>query len=305
MTRLLIAMISAAALTAGVAHGDSRLRIVTTTSDMADFARNIGMDRVVVTSLSRGDQDPHAVEPRPSMVVQLKKTNLLIRVGMDLDQWVESLIDAARNPSVMEGAKGYLDASLPIVKLEIPEGRIDSRMGDIHIYGNPHYWISPENAKPILSSILAKMCEISPSNADYFRKNHEEYAKRLDAAIHRWKERLKPYRGAKIVAYHNSWPYFAQCFGLVIVGFVEPKPGIPPTPSHIASLVGKMKAENVRVIVMEPYFNLRTAQSIASKAAARVAVLAPSVGGLEGTDTYIDLLDNDIARLTDALQAPR
>ena len=281
---------------------NEKLNIVTTIPDFADFARNIGGDRVSVTSLMRGDQDPHAVEPRPSMVMQVKKADVLIRVGMDLDLWVESLIDASRNPKVMKEARGYLDASQKITKLEVPEGKIDGSMGDIHIYGNPHYWTDPENIASILDQILSRLCELRSADAEYFKQNHKNYSERLGIAMQKWKELLQPYAGTAIVTYHNSWPYFVRCFGLSIAGFVEPKPGIPPTPAHIAALVDKMKVSKTKVIIMEPYFNLKTAQSIAAKAGAKVVILSPSVGGVKGTDSYIDLFEYNVNHLADALR---
>jgi zinc/manganese transport system substrate-binding protein len=285
------------------------LNIVTATSDLADFARNIGGDRVAVVSLSRGDQDPHGVEPRPSMVMQVKKADLLIRIGMDLDLWVESLIDASRNEKIRKGARGYidkgtlgyLDVSESIEKLEVPEGKVDGSMGDIHIYGNPHYWTSPENADLICDLIRARMSELRPGDADYFKKNHEQYKEKLHGAFENWKQMLQPFAQASIVTYHNSWPYFARSFNVTIAGFVEPKPGIPPTPSHIAELVQTMKSAGVRVIIMEPWFNLKTAESIAKSAGAKVAVLSPSVGGLKGTDSYIALMSYNVKILAETL----
>ncbi|MBN1130068.1 MAG: zinc ABC transporter substrate-binding protein, partial [Chitinispirillaceae bacterium] len=156
-----------------------KLSIVTTTTDLADFARQIGGDRVSVVSLSRGDQDPHAVEPRPSMVMKVKQADLLIRVGMDLDLWVEGLIDASRNRKVMQGAAGYLDASEAIEKLEVPEGTVDGSMGDIHVYGNPHYWTCPQNALLLVDRIAEKMCQVRDSDASYFTGNSAKYREDL------------------------------------------------------------------------------------------------------------------------------
>ena len=279
-----------------------KLNIVTTIPDFADFSRNIGGDRVSVISLMRGDQDPHAVEPRPSMVMQVKKADLLIRVGMDLDVWVESLINASRNSKVMKEASGYLDASQTITKLEIPEGKIDGSMGDIHCYGNPHYWTDPENAAPILNRILSRLVELRPADAEIFRRNYQGYSEKLAATIQKWKAVLLPFKDAAIVTYHNSWPYFVRCFGLDIAGYVEPKPGIPPTPRHISMLIDKMRASNAKILVMEPYFNLKTATAIAEKAGAKVVVLSPSVGGVRGANTYIDLLEYNVNHLADALK---
>jgi zinc/manganese transport system substrate-binding protein len=275
-----------------------RLNIVTTTPDMADFARTIGGDRVTVVSLSRGVPDPHAVEPRPSMVMKVKKADLLIRVGMDLDLWVVGLMDASRNKDIMKGARGYCDVSEAVEKLEVPEGYIDGSMGDIHIYGNPHYSNSPANAMAVCGLILKKLCEMRTGDADCFTRNHRQFIDKLDAAVEKWKEELKPFAGAKIVTYHKSWPYFAEFFGLTITGFIEPKPGIPPTPSHVKALVEKMISGNVRTIIMEPWFNVKTAEAIAQKAGATVLVLPPTVDGVKGIDTYIDLLDYNIRLLT-------
>jgi ABC-type Zn uptake system ZnuABC Zn-binding protein ZnuA len=296
------------ALSAGTCLA-GKMNIVTVIPDLADFANQIGGDRVSVVSLSRGDQDPHAVEPRPSLVMKVKKADLLIRVGMDLDLWAESLIDASRNRKVMKsargyldkGTRGYLDVSEVIEKLEVPQGRVDGSMGDIHIYGNPHYWTSPENALLICGLICERMCELRPDDAEYFRQNHDAYKKKLEEAFAGWKQTLQPFAQAPVVTYHNSWPYFASCFGLMLVGYVEPKPGIPPTPTHITDLVQTMKSAGVRVIIMEPWFNLKTAESIAGKAGAKVAVLSPSAGGIKGTDSYIDLMTYNVKVLAETL----
>jgi zinc/manganese transport system substrate-binding protein len=298
------------ALFAATVCAEGKLAIVTTTTDLADFARVIGKERVSVVSLSRGDQDPHAVEPRPSMVMKVKKADLLIRVGMDLDLWVDGLIDASRNGKIRrgvrgyldKGARGYLDVSESIEKLEVPEGKVDGSMGDIHIYGNPHYWTGPENADRMCGLICGRMCDIRPNDADYFNQNRAQYAKKLDSAFMNWKEALRPFARAPIVTYHNSWPYFAKSFGLTIVGYVEPKPGIPPTPSHITDLVQTMKSTRARVIIMEPWFNSKTAGAIAQKAGATVVVLSPSVGGVKGTDSYIDLMAYNVKLLSEKLR---
>ena len=242
--------------------------------------------------------------------MKVKNADLLIRIGMDLDLWLDGLIDASRNDRIRKGARGYLDKGTPgyldvsesIEKLEVPEGKVDGSMGDIHIYGNPHYWTSPENAELICDLIYTRMSELRPGDTGSFRQNHEQYKKKLHEAIENWKLALRPFARANIVTYHNSWPYFARDFNLTIVGYVEPKPGIPPTPSHITELVQTMKSDGVRVIIMEPWFNLRTAQSIAQKAGAKVVVLSPSVGGIKGTDSYIDLMSYNVKLLAESIK---
>ena len=267
------------------------LRIVTTTTDLADMVRAVGGDRVLVQSLSLGTQDPHLVEPRPSMVMQVKRADVLIRIGMDQDVWAQSLIDAARNSRVVYGGEGYVDASRRISKLQVPVGRVDMRMGHIHIYGNPHYWLDPNNAGVISEDILEKLCELQPSDEDYFRQNHTLFVARIDSAIHEWERVIFPFAGTKIVTYHNSWIYFATRFQLQIAGYIEPKPGIPPTPSHVTELAEMMNNENVRVILIEPYYNLRIAETIAERTGARVVIMPSSVGGVKEVSSYLELFD--------------
>lgn len=299
-TRLLVTFIIAASLPLGVFPAEV-LRVVTTTTDLADLVRAVGGDRVEVKSLSLGIQDPHLVEPRPSMVMQVKRADVLVRIGMDQDMWAQSLIDAARNSKVRYGGEGYLDASRRIEKLQVPTGRVDMRMGDIHIYGNPHYWLDPTNAHLILEDIANQLGSLLPSEAEYFGQNCREYTERIDSAIVEWQRVMQPFAGTKIVTYHNSWIYFATRFNLQIAGYIEPKPGIPPTPSHVASLVETIKAEQVRVILIEPYYNLRVAETVAERSGARVLILPSSVGGADGTDTYLDLFDYLIHKLSEAL----
>jgi|SRR3989339_652616 len=289
-------------LFASSTYAKNKLSAVTATADLADFVRNIGGDKVEVVSLSVGNQDLHAVEPRPSMVMKVKKAGLLVRVGMDIDLWMQGVIEASRNKNVMRDAKGYLDASLNIHKLEVPEGKIDASMGDIHIYGNPHYLYGPENAAPILKAIKSKLSELSPENKEYFQENCNEYSGRLGNKINEWKAKMEPFKGMKIVTYHNSWPYFAKMFDLKVAGCIEPKPGIPPSPAHINDLVEKMRSENVKTIIIEPYYNVSVAESIAKKAGAKVVVLPPSVGGVKGVDTYIDLFDYNVNKLVESLR---
>ncbi|MFC1620045.1 metal ABC transporter substrate-binding protein [Candidatus Neomarinimicrobiota bacterium] len=287
-------------LPAGIFSADV-LRVVTTTTDLADMAKAVGGDMVAVKSLSLGNQDPHLVEPRPSMVIQVKRADMLIRIGMDQDLWAQSLIDAARNSKVMYGGEGYLDASRRIAKLQVPTGRIDMRMGDIHIYGNPHYWLDPTNARLILEDITEKLCQLRPSGEKYFRQNYQQYATEIDSAINVWQQIMHPFAGNNIVTYHNSWIYFTNRFNLEISGYIEPKPGIPPTPSHVVSLAEKMINKQVKVIMIEPYYNLRVAETIADRTGARILILPSSIGGVEGIGSYLELFDYLIGQLVEAL----
>lgn len=277
------------------------IRVVTTTADLADLVSAVGGELVTVQSLSQGSQDPHQVEPRPSMVMQVRRADMLVRIGMDQDLWAQSLIDAARNSKVAYGGEGYLDVSSRIDKLQVPTGSVDMRMGDIHIFGNPHYWLDPMNARIILEDIAGKLGELIPSETDLFRRNAEEYATRINTAIVEWQQAMQPFAGTKIVTYHNSWIYFAERFDLDIAGYIEVKPGIPPTPSHVAELVELMNTEGVRVVMIEPYYNVRIAESIADRTDAEVLIVPSSAGGAEGVDSYMRLFEYIINQLVETL----
>lgn len=299
-TRLLFTFVITTSLPFGVFPADV-LRVVTSSTDLADMVRAVGGDKITVSSLSKGTQDLHKVEPRPSMVMKVRKANMLVRLGMDLDLWAQSIIDAARNSKVIYGSEGYVDASGRIDKLQVPTGKVDMRMGAIHIFGNPHYWLDPVNANLILEDITNRLCLLLPEGEEYFKQNFHQYTGKIDSAITEWQREMQPFAGTKIVTYHNSWIYFANRFNLQIAGYLEPKPGIPPTPSHIASLVEIMKEEQVRVIIIEPYYNLRVAEVVAKRSGAKVLVLPSSVGGVNGVDTYLVLFDYIIHKLSEAL----
>lgn len=287
-----------------VSYGFSadKLHIVVTTTDLADIVRNVGGDKVEVISLTKGNQDLHVIEPRPSMAVSIRNANLVVRIGMDMDGWVNSLIDLAKNSKVMKGTKGDLDVSTGVEKLEVPVGKVDFGMGDIHIYGNPHLWLDPENGKIIAKEVANKLSELMPEGKEYFNKNCGDYTAQLDTSIKKWLEIMKPYQGTKIVTYHSSLPYFAKRFGLTIAGMIEPKPGIPPTPSHILELEEKMKTEGVKLIVIEPFYNVEIAKEIAQNTGAKVCVIPSSIGGAAGVSNYIGLFDYDVSKVAETLK---
>lgn len=280
----------------------SKIKVVTTTEDLKSLVEYIGGDRVTVSSLSKGSQDIHQIEPRPSMVTKLRDADMLVKIGMDLDMWVDSLVETARNSNLFYGKSGYCDASVGIEKLEVPTGKIDASMGDIHIYGNPHYLLSPESAKAVTKNILNTLIKISPKDKEYFEKNREDFLLKLDEKIKEWKEKISKYKGIKIVTYHNSWPYFAKEFGFEIVGFVEPKPGIPPSPAHIAKLIEMMKKENVKLIIVESYFPLKAPNLIRSRTGAKVLILPSQTGGVKGVDNYFKLFDYITEKIEETLQ---
>jgi zinc/manganese transport system substrate-binding protein len=295
----------AAALLAGSGRADAaKLRVVATTEDLAALAREVGGDRITVDAIARGYQDPHFVQPKPSFILKLNAADLLIVVGRDLEiGWLPPLIQQSRNAGIQPGAKGYLDASLTARILDIPTGQITRAMGDVHPLGNPHYWLDPENGRRVAQAIQAKLAEMQPADAEYFAGRYADFAARLADAEKRWTAAMAPLKGLKIVTYHRSWPNFAQYFGLDVVGYVEPRPGIPPSPTHTLELIAEMKRQQAKVICVEPYFDLKTPNAVARDTGAQVVVLAPSVGGEKGVDDYFRLFDYDINLLVNAVKA--
>ena len=283
------------------------LTVVATTEDLASLAREVGGDRISVTALAAGYQDPHQVDAKPSFILAISRADLLIAVGRDLEiGWLPALLSSARNAKVQVGAPGYLDASRNVKILEIPTGQITRAMGDVHPQGNPHYWLDPANGRHMADAIRAKLTELAPADKAYFDKRYTDFDARLGAAEARWDKTMAPFKGRKLVTYHRSWPNFMERFGLDVVGYVEPKPGIPAPPAHIIGLIEEMKRQKVSVIVVEPYWSLKTPQAIATQTGAKVLVLAPSVGGVKKGDPadYIALFDYNIGLLSAALSAP-
>jgi zinc/manganese transport system substrate-binding protein len=299
-TILLLLMAVAAAVPA---RAQGKLTVVTTTEDLGAIAREVGGDRVSVEAIARGYQDPHFVEAKPSFILKLQKADVLIVVGRELEiGWLPPLQAQSRNGKIQVGADGYLDASLTASILEIPTGQITRAMGDVHPLGNPHYWLDPENGKRVAKAIADKFSQIRPNDRAVFQQRLADFAGRLDAAEKRWLEQMAPYKGTKVVTYHRSFPNFAERFGLDIVGYVEPRPGIPPTPQHTLDLISEMKRQNVKLILVEPYFDLKTPNSIARETGGQVLVMPPSVGGVKEVTDYFMLFDYDIKLLADAIK---
>jgi zinc/manganese transport system substrate-binding protein len=280
------------------------LNVVTSTTDTAALTQEVGGDKVSVESIAKGYQDPHFVEAKPSFLLKLRRADLLISVGLQLEiGWLPPLITQSGNSKIQVGAPGYLDASQFAEILEIPQGTVTRAEGDVHPLGNPHYWLDPDNGRRIARGIANKLAEMDPADAAYFQQRFQDFEKRLTAAEQKWDAEMKPYRGRKVVTYHRSFPNFAKHFGLDVIGYVEPRPGIPPTPSHTLELMQLMKRENCKVALVEPYFDLKTPQSIGRETGAQVVVYLPSVGGEKQVTNYFELFDYDIALLTKAFQA--
>jgi zinc/manganese transport system substrate-binding protein len=300
----IVAVIAAALLAASVpARAQGKLNVVTTTEDLASIAREVGGDHITVESIARGYQDPHFVEAKPSFILKLQKADLLIVVGRELEiGWLPPLIQQSRNSKIQVGAPGYLDASLNATILEIPTSNITRAMGDVHPLGNPHYWLDPENGKRVGKEIADKLSEFRPGDRAFFDQQLTSFTSRLDAAEKRWLSMMAPYKGTKVVTYHRSFPNFAERFGLDIIGYIEPRPGIPPTPQHTLDLINEMKRQNVKIELIEPYFDLKTPNAIARETGAIVLVMPPSVGGVKAVTDYFKLFDYDINLLIDAIK---
>ncbi len=281
-----------------------KLNIVTATTDMAALAQEVGGDKITVESIARGYQDPHFVEAKPSFLLKLRQADMLVVVGLQLEiGWLPPLITQSGNPRIQPGAGGYLDASQFAEILDIPTGPVTRAMGDVHPLGNPHYWLDPDNGRRIAKGLAGKFGEADPADAAYFQERFQDFDKRLTAAEQKWDAAMKPFRGRKVVTYHTSFTNFAKHFGLNVIGYIEPRPGIPPTPSHTLELIGQMKRENCRVVLVEPYFDSKTPNSIGGQTGSKVVQYLPSVGGEKDVTDYFKLFDYDIDLLTKAFQA--
>ena len=288
-------------LSAGLLYG--KVRVVATLPNFAAIASEIGGDRVEVSAIAKGYQDPHFVDPKPSFIVKMKKADVLIWAGLDLEVgWLPPLLENSRNSRILWGAAGNVDASQGVRLLEVPNIPAAQLRagGDIHVFGNPHYWMDPNNAIIIAENITSTLINASPSDGEYFDSRKDKFISKLKESLSEWETRMKPYRGRKIIAYHNSWPYFEERFGFDIVQFIEPKPGIPPSPKHLVRLIKQMKKEKIKVIIMSPYFSNKPANVLADKVGGKVIKMAPSVGAFDGIDSYFDLFDFNLNNLIDA-----
>jgi ABC-type Zn uptake system ZnuABC Zn-binding protein ZnuA len=291
----------AALLFAGLCPAASKLNVVTTTEDLAAIGREIGGDHIAIDSIAKGYQDPHFVEPKPSFLLKLQKADLLAVVGLQLEiGWLPPLITQSGNSKIQVGNRGYLDVSTACEVMELPTGVVTRADGDVHPLGNPHYWLDPENGRRIARAMKDKFSEMQPADAAYFDQHLKDFEQRLTEAEKRWDAQMAPYKGRKVVTYHRSFPNFSKRFGLNIVDYVEPKPGIPPTPSHTLELINRMKQEDIKLILVEPYFDMKTPTSVAQQVGGTALVLLPSVGGEKQVQTYFQLFDYDISLLTSA-----
>lgn len=292
-------------LVSGLALGQTapardRIRVVTTTTDLRSLTEAVGGNFVDAVSLVPANFDAEEYQPKPQDVLRLNDARLVVRVGLDYDLWFDRLLEATAAHELRRGGPGYVDASWGIAPLEVRGVAVGPGDGHAHGSGNPHYWLDPENAEFITANILWGLARIDPANTKTFEANRQAFLARLSAKLTEWKARLAPLRSMPLIAYHNSWPYFARRFRLDFADFLEIKPGVPSTPSHLAGIIQRMRERGVRLVVREPREPERDVAFVAAKTGASVVVLAASVGALPGTSDYMQLFDTNVAALVDA-----
>jgi zinc/manganese transport system substrate-binding protein len=274
----------------------AEVKVVTTTTVIYDLVKEIGKEKVKVDYICRGDQDPHFLEILPSNMLKLRNAELVFKIGLGLEMWLQQIIDGSRNEKLK-----LIDLSKDIEKKEIPTGKIDASQGDVHPYGNPHYWLDPENAKVMAKNICEALSDESPDNVEYFKKNLDDYTSKLNSKIVEWKTKMSGLKGKPILTFHKSWVYFVERFGIKVVGQVEPKPGIPPTPSHNAELVNEIKKTGVKIILMENYYSDNAPNQLAQSTGVKVIKVANSVYGQSGINSYIQMMDSIVNSLSNNL----
>lgn len=299
----LLGLVTLALISTGAAASSAaaQLRVVATTPDLASLAREIGGNAVSVTALAKPTEDPHFVDPKPSHIVTLNRADVLIEGGAELELgWLPPLLENARNSKIAAGAPGRIVASEGIRLIEVPTS-FDRSKGDIHSLGNPHFLIDPVNAKIVARNIAQHFAQVDPKSAAAYRGNLAKFNSNIDGKLAEWQKQLAPYRGAKVVTYHKDFGYLANRFNLQVVETLEPKPGISPSPAHLAKVIGTMKAASVRVILVQPFQNRRTAETVARQTGAAVLDVGQQPGARPNTGTYVDMIDNIVRTLVAGL----
>ena len=339
-------MISCLMLTSGFesmlhAEETKKIRIVTTTTDLADIARRITADAAEVTAIASGKEDPHFLTARPGSIIEARDADVWIRIGLELEVgWEDPIIRDSRNRLIQAGEPGHIDASENVIVLDVPRQRVSRDMGDVHPFGNPHYWLDPLNGRIAAKTIAERLCNLYPSLQTLFHKNLEDFERDLDIRMFGetyvlkyggarlwklllenslartlekdrtdhgsagWYGRMLPFQGQSIVTYHRSWIYLTQRFGLITALELEPKPGVPPGSRHLAEVIRTIQDQKIRLILQEPFYSRKAADLVAQKTGARVVVCPNTAGGGDGAGSYLDLLDYAVTSLAQALEAP-
>ncbi len=335
-------LIAASILFVGpLAPAQAKLKVVTTTSDLRSIVETIGGDKVEVASLGTGREDPHFIDAKPSCMVLAKDADLWVRIGLELEIGYENLIiDGSRNQKIRVGSMGHLDASQGVLRLEVPTGKIDRSMGDIHPQGNPHYWLDPLNIRIVAKAVATRLSKLDPANGEFYDGQLKKFLGQLDDAmfgpkliaksegaklwamllrgqlgayVHDnggdaiaggWWGAMRALKGTKIITYHRSWSYFTNRFGLEVIAELEPKPGIEPTPAHLSDVESKVKSESVKFLLMEPFYSRQAPDWLANRTSMKVVVAANSVGGQPEASNYIKMIDQVVKKCVDAAGAP-
>ena len=284
------------------APGLAEIFVVTSTMDMADFTRQVGGDRVEVYPIATGKFDLHFFEPLPSQAMKLGRADMLVVGGLDIDVWIQGLIEASRNTKIQFGAQGYVDPAVGVRPLDVPAGNIDGSMGDVHPYGNPHFWFTTTNVEIAVRNITQGLSRVDPAGAAAYEQNCDRYLATVRATFEELEDKMRPFLGTAVIQYHASWDYFCLAMGLEIVGSLEPKPGIPPTPGHLREVVEQAKAGNARLILVEPYYPKRPVRFVEEKAGVRALRLPLFLGGAKGIDGYLENLRYMVEAIVGALE---
>jgi zinc/manganese transport system substrate-binding protein len=295
------AALSIAALTvlAGIApaRAQQKIRIVATLPVLAELAEAVGGERVEVRAIASPVQDPHFIDAKPSYILAASRADVWIEAGMDLEvSWAPLVREGSRNAKIQKGAPGYVDASAHVRKLGVPPGGFDRTRGDVHPFGNPHYWLDPLNAVPITADIALALSRVDPANAGAYTDRRRAFLSQLDRRMAGWRSRMAPVNGEAVVSYHESWQYLARRFGLNIVGQLEPKPGIPPSPSHLARLIERMKSSGARMILVEPYYEKKNPQLVARETGATIVELPNQPQRGQDYFGFVDALTTRLAQ---------
>jgi zinc/manganese transport system substrate-binding protein len=296
---LIVALVVIASAVGGA---EQKLRVVTTITDLTELARAVGGDLIEVDTLTRGKQNAHEAEIRPTMLLKLRRADVLIENGLELDAWADVAVTGANNANIVRGSAGRIDISRGLPILEVPTVRVDRSMGDVHPLGNPHYSLDPGFAPTITQNIVDGFSRLAADSRPTFERNRQAFLGQLDEAMTRWTKTLEPFRGAKVIVYHPQWIYFLHRFGLVQAATLEDRPGIPASPGHLVRVIQQMKTERIKVIIVEPWNDLRLAERVAQEAGAKAIILASMVGGVKGADSYIAAIDYNVNELSKALR---
>jgi zinc/manganese transport system substrate-binding protein len=303
MRRLVVLLLVVVVMAGGLqtAAAAAKLRVITTIPDLKALTEAVGGDLVDVDSLARGNQNPHDLEVRPSLMVKVRRANALVVNGLELDGWADPVLRGANNPAVIPGTPGFIDASRGVPVIDVPTTRVDRSMGDVHPLGNPHYTLDPGLAPIVTQTIAEGLARLAPEHRAVFDRQRQAFVARLEPALARWQAALAPLRAARFVVYHNDLGYFFNRFGLTQIGTIEDRPGIPPSPAHLARLVREMKDAGTRVIiVVEPWSDQKLAARLAEEAGAKIAVVNARLGTTSGPDAYINSVDANVTALAQA-----